>query len=336
MVTVPVKVNIYQGYGWKQRLAAHASIARLDHSIKNIFVIPGIVIPISLLHSWPSNLWRNLVLGFLATTFVACSNYVINEVLDAPFDRLHPIKKNRPAARGLVSVPIAYIQWIAMMLIGVVIAIQISAAFTIVAVLLWIMGCVYNIRPIRTKDVVYLDVLSESVNNPLRMLLGWYMVTSQLVPPVSLLCCYWMLACYFMGLKRFSELREIGRRDVAGSYRKSFKHYTEQSLLQSVVFYSSFSMLLFGAFIIRYRMELILSFPIVAWVMCTYFNMAFTAESAVQNPEKLYKEPLLMAELGIAVVVITLLLFVDIPWLATVFTPSIPIHAIGESQLFFG
>jgi hypothetical protein len=75
-------------------------------------------------------------------------------------------------------------------------------------------------------------------------------------------------------------------------------------------------------------MELILSFPIVAWVICTYFNLAFAAESAVQNPEKLYKEPLLMAELGIAVVVITALLFVDIPRLATVFTPSIPIHAI--------
>ena len=326
MVTVPVEANIYQRYGWRERLAAHVSIARLDHTIKNIFVIPGIVIPISLLHSWPSNFWRNLVLGFLATTFVSCSNYVINEVLDAPFDRLHPIKKNRPAARGLVSVPIACIQWIAMMLIGVVIAIQISAAFAIVAFALWIMGCGYNIRPIRTKDVVYLDVLSESVNNPLRMLLGWYMVTSQLVPSISLLCCYWMLACYFMGLKRFSELREIGNRDVAGSYRASFKYYTEQSLLQSVVFYSSFSMLLFGAFIIRYRMELIVSFPIVALVMCTYFNMAFATESAVQHPEKLYREPLLMVELGIAVVVITILLFVDIPWLATVFTPSIPVH----------
>jgi decaprenyl-phosphate phosphoribosyltransferase len=319
---------IYQAYDWKTRLAAHVSLARLDHSIKNIFVIPGIVIPIGLAHSWPSNLWRNLVLGFLSTTFIACSNYVINETLDAPFDRLHPIKKDRPAALGLISVPIAYIQWIAMMLIGVVMAIEISVPFTIVAVLLWIMGCVYNIRPIRTKNVVYLDVLSESVNNPLRMLLGWYIVSSQLVPPVSLLCSYWMLGCYFMGLKRFSELREIGERDVAGSYRQSFKYYTERSLLQSVVFYCSSSMLLFGAFIIRYRMELILSFPIVAWVMCTYFQMAFKAESAVQNPEKLYREPRLMVELGIAVATITVLLFVDIPWLAVIFTPSIPTHAI--------
>jgi len=316
--------NICHGKGWKQRLAAHVSIARLDHSIKNIFVIPGIVIPISLLHSWPSTLWRNLALGILATTLVACSNYVINEVLDAPFDRSHPIKKNRPAARGLVNVPIAYIQWVTMMLIGLVVAIQISAAFATVAIVFWIMGCVYNIPPIRTKDVFYFDVLSESLNNPLRMLLGWYMVTSQLVPSISLLCSYWMLGCYFMGLKRFSELRELGSRDVAGFYRESFKHYTERSLLQSVVFYSSSSMLLFGAFIIRYRMELILSFPIIAWVMCTYFNMAFAAESAAQYPEKLYREPRLMVELGIAVAVITALLFVDIPWLANVFTPSIP------------
>ncbi len=311
---------------WRQRFAAHLRIARLDHSIKNIFVVPGIIIPLSLLRSVPPNLWRNLFLGFLATTLVTCSNYVINEILDAPFDRLHPVKRDRPAARGLVSIPAAYVQWIAMMVVGVAIAMQVSSKFAAVEAALWLMGCVYNIRPLRTKDTAYLDVLSESVNNPLRMLLGWYMVAPQLVPPVSLLCCYWMLGCYLMGLKRFSELRELGSREVAGSYRKSFKHYTEQSLLQSVVFYASFAMLLFGAFIIRYRMELIFSFPLVAWTMCTYFNLAFVPQSSVQNPEKLYKEPLLMIEVILCVAVILLLLFVDIPWLATVFTPSIPIR----------
>ena len=34
---------------WKQRLSAHLKIARLDHSIKNIFVVPGIIVPLSLL-----------------------------------------------------------------------------------------------------------------------------------------------------------------------------------------------------------------------------------------------------------------------------------------------
>ena len=217
----------------EQRLVAHLKIARLDHSIKNIFVLPGIIVPLSVLRSLPPNLWRNLILGFVATTLVTCSNYVINEVLDALFDRLHRIKKDRPAARGLISIPAAYIQWIVMMVVGLAIAKQISIRFALVEAGLWLMGCVYNIRPLRTKDVVYLDVLSESVNNPLRMLLGWYMVTSDIVPPVSLLCCYWMIGCYLMGLKRFSELRELNNPILAGSYRESFKHYTEQSLLQS-------------------------------------------------------------------------------------------------------
>lgn len=306
---------------------AHVKIARLDHSIKNIFVIPGIVVPLSLLRSLPPDLWRHLALGFLATTLVTCSNYVINEILDAPFDRLHPIKRNRPVARGLVNIPAAYIQWIAMMLAGVAIAAEISFKFAAVEVALWLMGCVYNIRPLRTKDVVYLDVVTESVNNPLRMLLGWYMVAPQLIPPVSLLVCYWMFGCYLMALKRFSELRELGTQALAGSYRESFKHYTEQSLLQSVVFYASFAMLLFGAFIIRYRMELILSFPLVAWTMCTYFNLAFAPQSSVQNPEKLYKEPLLMIQVSLCVAAIVVLLFVNIPWLSTVFTPTVPVRA---------
>ena len=38
---------------------------------------------------------------------------------------------------------------------------------------LWVMGCIYNIPPVRSKDLPYLDVLSEAVNNPLRMLAGW-------------------------------------------------------------------------------------------------------------------------------------------------------------------
>jgi decaprenyl-phosphate phosphoribosyltransferase len=329
VVTVPAAGVIRAKPSWKDRLAAHVSIARLDHSIKNIFVVPGIIIPISLLRSLPPHLWRNLALGFLATTLVASSNYVINEVLDAPCDRLHPVKKNRPAARGLVNTWAAYAQWIAMMLLGMALAMTISTKFAATEGALWIMGCVYNIRPCRTKDVVYLDVLTESINNPLRMLLGWYMVTSQLVPPVSLLCCYWMLGCYLMGLKRFSELREIGSRELAGCYRPSFKRYTEQTLLRSVLFYASSAMLLFGAFIMRYRIELILSFPLVAWMMSTYFDMAFAPQSCVQTPEKLYKQPLLMTELVITATVIVALLFVDIPWLAKIFTPSLPLHYLN-------
>jgi decaprenyl-phosphate phosphoribosyltransferase len=313
------------------RLRAHLQIMRLDHSIKNIFIIPGIVVPLSVLGTsvFSPHILRSIIFGFLATTLIACSNYVLNEVLDAPFDKLHPKKLNRPAAQGLVIVPIAYAQWLVMMAAGIALALTVSRPFAYTAFALWIMGCLYNIPPLRTKDKVYLDVLSESVNNPLRMLLGWFMVTSVLIPPVSLLVCYWMGGCYLMALKRFSEYREIGNAQIAGAYRKSFKHYTEVSLLTSVIFYASAAMLFFGAFIMRYRIELILDFPLVALLMSTYFQLAFNPNSAAQSPEKLYREPVLMTQAVIISVSMVALLRIDIPILRLIFSPTMP-TALGR------
>ncbi|HUX43772.1 MAG TPA: UbiA family prenyltransferase [Terracidiphilus sp.] len=310
---------------WRRRLTAHLHIARFDHSIKQIFILPGIVLALALGGN-PLNLALagRIVLGLIAATLIASSNYVINEILDAPFDRLHPTKKIRPAANGLVHLGWGYAQWILMMLVGLALASLITRGFFFSALGLWIMGCVYNIAPIRSKDLPYIDVLSESVNNPLRFCLGWYIVTANMLPPVSLLLSYWLLGAYFMGLKRFSEYRQIADHDLAVSYRKSFRHYTEQSLLNSVLFYAAASMLFFGAFLMRYRMELIFAFPFVAWLMAIYFGLAFRHESAVQNPEKLYREPRLMLALVLCIVVFIVLLFVDMPWIAGLFPKSHP------------
>jgi decaprenyl-phosphate phosphoribosyltransferase len=311
---------------FQQRLRAHVAIARLDHSIKNLFVLPGIIVPLSVDPAlFNLRMIGTVCLAFVAITLVACSNYVINEVLDAPFDRLHPLKCNRPAARGLVNTGVAYGQWLLMMIVGVAIGLSISRAFTWTLLVLWVMGCLYNFPPVRTKDVPYLDVMTESINNPLRMLLGWFAVTTVLVPPVSLLIAYWTIGCYFMGLKRFSELTEIGDRLVAGKYRASFKRYTPESLLVSALFYASTAMLFLGAFIIRYRIELILSFPFVALTMAIYLRLAFEPASAVQNPEKLYREPLLMASFLATALVMCLLLFIRIPQLEKFFMPTLPV-----------
>ena len=296
---------------------------RLDHSIKQIFIIPGIVLAMAMTGSGLSEkVLIRILIGLVASTLIACSNYVVNEILDAPFDRLHPIKKNRPAASGLVHLGWGYAQWIVMMLAGMALASYLGRGFLLSAAALWIMGCVYNIQPIRSKDIPYVDVLSESINNPLRFCLGWYSVVTAILPPASLLVSYWMLGCYFMSLKRFSEYRQIADPAAAAAYRSSFRHYSEESLLNSATFYAAACMLFFGAFMMRYRIELILSFPVVAWLMAVYFSLSFRHESAVQNPERLYREPKLMIPLGICVALIVLLLFVNLPWIAAMFPKS--------------
>ena len=88
------------------------------------------------------------------------------------------------------------------------------------------------------------------------------------------------------------------------------------------MFYASAAMLFLGAFVMRYRLELILAFPLIAVVMAIYLSLAFQPDSAVINPEKLYREPLLMIAVGITAVLMLVLLFVDIPALDTVFRPT--------------
>ena len=75
----------------------------------------------------------------------------------------------------------------------------------------------------------------------------------------------------------------------------------------------------------RYRIELILAFPFIALMMSTYFNLAFNHDSAAQNPEKLYREPLLMAETVLTVSVIVVLLYYDLPIIGHLFSPTLPL-----------
>jgi decaprenyl-phosphate phosphoribosyltransferase len=308
-------------------LMGHVQIARADHWVKNVFVLPGIVVALSLEHDkWSSLNWLNIVLGFVAVCLIASSNYVINEVLDAPSDLEHPTKCNRPVPSGKVSLPLAYVEWIALMVAGMALSLRISLPFAGTMLALWVMGCIYNIPPLRSKDVPYLDVLSESINNPLRMLAGWYMTGVPAMPPVSLLISYWMVGCYFMALKRYAEYRDIGDAARSAAYRKSFRYYTEQLLLVSIMFYAAHAMLFFGAFIIRYRLELILAFPLVALVMAQYLSLSFKKDSAVQAPEGLYREPGLMAAVIVCSVVMAFLFFVDIPMLHTIFEPVVAVQ----------
>ena len=279
-------------------LLGHLAIMRVDHWVKQVFVLPGIAISLtSDGKPIPDSICWSIPLGMLAVSIVSSSNYVVNEVLDAPFDRSHPIKCRRPVPSGKVNVHLAYAQWIALAILGIGLGFWINTQFVVTMAALWVMGCVYNIPPVRSKDKPYLDVLSESINNPLRMLAGWYMTATTALPPASLLISYWMVGCYFMAIKRYAEYRDIGDPARAAAYRNSFRYYTLDRLMVSVVFYGSAAMLFLGAFTMRYRLELILAFPLVALVMAIYLGLAFQAESAVVNPEQLYREKSLMLAL---------------------------------------
>lgn len=297
-------------------LEGYVAIIRVDHWFKNIFMLPGIISAL-IFFNIPLNAWLvlTMLLGVLATCFIASANYVINEWLDAEFDRFHPIKKHRPAVVKNLSAKIVYLEYILLAVIGLSSAYYVNMSFFLCALSLLIMGLLYNMEPIRTKDKVYLDVLSESINNPIRFALGWFIFVPAILPPSSMLVAYWMGGAFLMATKRFAEYRFINDPEIAGSYRKSFKDYTEQSLLLSIFFYALTSTFFLGIFLIKHKIELLLSFPLFALLFAWYLKIGFRENSPVQYPEKLYVEKEFMLFLLLLGIGLFILLKIDIFWL---------------------
>jgi hypothetical protein len=110
---------------------------------------------------------------------------------------------------------------------------------------------------------------------------------------------------------------------VSGLYRKSFAHYSETSLLVSSFFYAMCATFFIGVFMIKYRMEYIIAMPFVFGLFCFYLYIAFKPDSAVQKPEKLFKEKSLLIYIAVLVLILLLLTIIDIPMPSYWVTPTL-------------
>jgi decaprenyl-phosphate phosphoribosyltransferase len=289
-------------------------IARMDHWFKNIFMLPGIGAAY-LLNPEPFMTALPLVIaGIISTCLAASANYTINEYLDAAFDRLHPLKCNRPCALGLVNPKIMVFEYLLLVAIALLIAFTINIMFFSATALLLILGLLYNVPPVRTKDIPVIDVLTESLNNPVRFVLGWSIFLGSALPPSSILLTYWFGGAFLMSVKRYAEFREIGRRSAI-RYRRSFNGYSQNKLLLLSFFCALNASFFLAIFLIKYRIELLLTFPFYALLFAWYLRIGLKKGSNAQRPEKLYQEKWFVAYV-LALAVFTIIVFtLDVPWL---------------------
>lgn len=309
------------GPAWQRYLG----IARVDHWVKNAFMLPGTTLALLFVHPSGGLLLWHAALGLLALCLCSSANYTINEFLDAESDRFHPVKRHRPAAQRLLDARLVMTQYVVLVAFGLAVALQVGRSFAITAGVLLGMGILYNARPARTKDTPYLDVLSESINNPLRLLLGWFALVNDVLPPSSIMLSYWMGGAFLMAVKRFSELRGIADPERAGLYRRSFRFYTEDSLLVSAFFYAICSAFFLGVFLIKYRIEFLLTFPLFSLMFAWYLAIGLKPHSAAEAPERLFSERRFIAFVAVLCAIAGVLFYVDIPGLHVLVEP-IAVH----------
>lgn len=276
----------------------YLKVARIDHWLKNIFIVFGHAVAIVLIFDLditPPMVWT-AGLSLIPACLIASANYILNEILDAPFDRLHPTKKRRGIPAGKVSVPILWGIMAGLIVVGFGLALWWfpNPGYTIALGLLLFSGLVYNIQPVRLKDRAYLDVIAESFNNPIRLWLGWYALTTTLTPPpLSIMLAWWAFGGLLMTGKRYSEFRMIDDAELSGKYRKSFQVYTNKSLIIAMITYANLFCFCSGWAISSYEAfnNLVFVFPLIILAVITYFNHAMSDAGARLEPEQLLQNP---------------------------------------------
>lgn len=296
----------------------YLALARFDHVTKHIFIIPGIMLAYLLRGVQSSDPVWSVIAGLIAVTCIASANYVINEYLDRDFDRHHPTKSARPSVQRDIRAPLVWLEWAVFVTAGLAAAMSASMTMFFVGLLFACQGIVYNVRPFRSKDVPFVDVLSESVNNPLRLMIGWAMIDPQTLPPSSVILAYWLGGAFLMGAKRLSEYREIVATHSSAvliRYRRSFAGYDEISLTISCFLYALLSSAFLGVFLIKYRIEYIILLPAVSVLFAKYLALSMLPGSTAQKPERLFRERGLMAVVLVLATLFVTLTFIDLPFL---------------------
>lgn len=298
----------------------YLTLARLDHATKHIFVVPGMVLAYMLRGVQAASPTSSIALGLTTTVCVASANYVVNEWLDRDFDKFHPKKSRRASVQRDLQGGLVMLEWASLLAVGLSCALLDSRTMYFIASIFALQGILYNVSPLRTKDVAFLDVISESVNNPLRLIIGWVIVDPTTLPPGSVILMYWSGGAFLMAAKRLSEYREIVAshgKTLLARYRASFAGYSEGSLTISCFIYALFSVFFLAVFLIKYRIEYLLAVPIVIALFAYYMVIAMRTESSAQHPEKLFRERGLVALVVLLSAVFLLASFIDVPMLDT-------------------
>src|ERR1700730_13792843 len=126
---------------------------------------------------------------------------------------------------------------------------------------------------------------------------------------------YCMSGAFLMDVKRNSENRQIADPGPTALYRRSFGKYTEERLLLAAFFYAIFSAFFIAIFLVKYRIELLLTFPLLAVLFTWYLAIGFKRDSPAQAPEKLYREVAFLGFAAFTFIARAVRFFIHIPLL---------------------
>lgn len=281
-------------------------------------MLPGAAIALSFKYiptetKLSSNEFSLILLSFLALCFASSANYVINEWLDRSHDAKHPFKNHRVANNFAFSEKKVFGLYAFLLLTVFGFSQFLNRNVNIYLSLLLVMGLLYNVEPFRFKDKHYLDVISESVNNPIRLAIGWHTLVPNAAVPASAFIGFWGIGIFLMALKRYSEMTLINNDALLASYRKSFKNWDRTKLLVFAMVGALVGASFMGILLAKRRLEYIFVFPLLTWIFAEYLKISLNLDPSSYAPEKLMRNKKLMGLVVLLAILFVIFTFVNVP-----------------------
>jgi len=163
------------------------------------------------------------LLAFGLFCLLSAGVYVLNDVMDAPNDRQHPHKKNRPVAAGKISPGVAVAWFAALASFALLLSFWLLGwKFGLCAATYFVLNLSYSFG---VKNLVILDCLVIAAGFVVRAIGGVYAIVSQ-PGHISdwLLICTFFLALFLAFSKRRGEMTDLSENAVA--YRPILASYS--------------------------------------------------------------------------------------------------------------
>lgn len=194
--------------------------ARPRQWIKNFAVFAALVFSGTLFD--PTNQFKILAVFVLFCIF-SSATYFLNDIFDIERDKLHPFKKKRPIASGLIPPPLAVIIAFSLIIIFLPLSYALSPAFFFAALAYLIMQIFYSAY---LKQIILIDILVIAAGFVLRVYAGVWAIDAHL--NVWFLLSITSFALFLAVGKRRSERTLLTSH--AAQHRETLLHYPENLL----------------------------------------------------------------------------------------------------------
>ena len=199
----------------------YLKLIRVKHWMKNGMVFLPLFFSINLLNG---NMLINSIIAFFAFSFTASIVYVINDINDIEKDKLHPIKKKRPLASGVISKKNAYITIAVLVILTIILMLFLYKITKIIFVfIIPIAYILINILYSKwLKHIPIIDVVVIVCGFVLRVMYGGVSISVEVSKYLYLMIIF---GSFYLGFgKRRNEIIKNGdkSRKVLALYNKDF------------------------------------------------------------------------------------------------------------------